>query len=131
MVVVKAKTPVKKGAIVEIAPKRPKVRDSGVGFVVQPALVPPNPDSAWLEVSRERAAVQFLSLRSKTSEITNRWSSESDLGKKTFLGETLMILSSVTILLHSDLEVGYVVLDFEANYMTPESLHTRPNFPQR
>ena len=43
-VVVKAKAPVKKGAIVKIAPKRPKVRDSGVEFVVQPALVPPNPD---------------------------------------------------------------------------------------
>ena len=68
-----------------------------------------------MEVSRERAAVQFLSLRSKTSEITNRWSSESDIGKKIFLGETLMILKSATVLLHSDLEVGYVVLDFEAD----------------
>ena len=54
--VVKAKAPVKKGTNVKIAPKQPKVRDLGVGFIVQPALVPSNPDPAWLEVSGRRCS---------------------------------------------------------------------------
>ena len=109
------KAPVKKGANVKIAPKQPKVR-------VQPAIVPSSLDPVWLKVSREKAAVHFLSLRSKTSEITTSWTTELELGKKTDLCETLMILSSVSVLLHSNLEVGFVVLDFEADHMTPESL---------
>ena len=121
-VVVTTKAPVKKCANVKIAPKQSKVRDFGVEFVVQPAIVPPNLDPVWLEVSREKAVVQFLNLRSKTSEITTSWTTELELGKKTDLGETLMILSSVSVLLHSNLEVGFVVLDFEADDMTPESL---------
>ena len=120
--VVLPKAPVKTGAKVRITSKRPIVRDLGAGFVVQPAIAPPNHDPVWLEVSREKAAVQFLNLRSKTSEITTSWSTELELGKKTDLGETPSILSSVSVLLHSNLEVGFVVLDFEVDVMTPESL---------
>ena len=38
------------------------------------------------------------------------------------LGETLTVLSSVSVPLHSNLEVGFVVLDFEVDLMTTESL---------
>ena len=120
--VVLPKAPVKTDASVIITSKRPIVRDLGAGFVVQPVIAPPNNNPVWLEVLREKAAVIFLNLRSKTSEISNSWTAELELSKKTDSGETLMILSSVSVLLHSDLEVGFVVLDFEADIMTPESL---------
>ena len=89
---------------------------------MQPSIAPPNPDPVGLEISREKAAVQLINLLSKTSKITARWMSESNLGKKTDLGETLMILSSASVLSYPYLEVGYIILDFEVEVMTPESL---------
>ena len=68
-------------------------------------MAPPNLDPVGLEISREKVAVQLLYLRSKTAEITARWMSELDLGRKTDLGETIMILSSSSVLPYSHLEV--------------------------
>ena len=51
--VVLSKAPVKKGAKVRIASKRPVVRDLGAAFVVQAAIAPPNLDPVWLEISRK------------------------------------------------------------------------------
>ena len=116
------KVPVKKGAKVRIASKQPIVRDLGTVFNVQPSTVPPIVDPIGLEITREKVAVQFLYIKSMTSEITARWSSEPDIGKKIDLGQTLMILSSSAVLQYSLLEVGYVILDFHEEVMTPESL---------